>query len=145
MAKTAAQRQADYRAQRAQAGSAERRLNTWINTDAFNALGILAERYGVTMRGVIETLLSLEMQKPRAQSAIKTRSAAKKIAPLSRNKSPEAAPAKAPAAAIKKSRAKKLPRNKVEGLVDQPDNKQPVAAERPEASRPPGAQFEFEL
>ena len=58
MAKTAAERQRTYRAGRALAGdSGERRLNTWVTTDASLALDRLARRYGVTKREMIERLV----------------------------------------------------------------------------------------
>lgn len=61
MAKTAAQRQADYRAKRAIAGNegnGERRLNMWIETSAALALDRLATRYGVTKQAMIEKLIT---------------------------------------------------------------------------------------
>ena len=60
MAKTAAQRQAAYRANRPFAGkegNGERRLNLWIDTSASLALGRLARRYGVTKREMLEKLI----------------------------------------------------------------------------------------
>ena len=60
MAKTAAQRQAAYRAKRPFAGAegnGERQLNTWVDTGAFLALARLAHRYGVTKRQMIEQML----------------------------------------------------------------------------------------
>lgn len=55
--KTNRQRQAEYRARRAEAGeNGERRLNTWLPTGAMLALNRLARRYGVTQR---ETLVQL--------------------------------------------------------------------------------------
>jgi hypothetical protein len=63
MAKTAAQRQAAYRARRPHAGhdgNGERRLSVWIDTSAWLALGRLARRYGVTQREVIQRLLVAE-------------------------------------------------------------------------------------
>lgn len=62
MARTGAERQAAYRARQAVADSGQRRISTWISTDAATALEILAHRYGVTMRGVIETLLLRECE-----------------------------------------------------------------------------------
>ena len=62
MAKTAAQRQQDYRNQRPFAGpegDGERRLNTWLATSASLALRRLAGRYGVTKRQMLEQLLLL--------------------------------------------------------------------------------------
>lgn len=66
MAKTSAERQAEYRARRqfaGDAGNGERRLSTWINTGSMLALGRLATRYGVTKREVIERLLRDEDEK----------------------------------------------------------------------------------
>lgn len=63
MAKTAAERQAHYRATRAKAGprgDGERRLNTWVSTGAHLALERLARRYGVTQREVLERLIRAE-------------------------------------------------------------------------------------
>jgi hypothetical protein len=56
MAKTAAERQAAYRARRHQ-GEGERHLNTWISTAAHCALARLARRGGVTQRAMIERLV----------------------------------------------------------------------------------------
>jgi hypothetical protein len=59
-AKTNAQRQAEYRKNRATAGedgNGERRLNTFVKTGASLALDRLARRYGVTKREVLEKLL----------------------------------------------------------------------------------------
>lgn len=59
MAKTAAERQKDYRAKRPFAGdNGERRLNTWISSSAHFALERLAVSYGVTKREMLENLLS---------------------------------------------------------------------------------------
>lgn len=62
MAKTAAERQADYRARRATAanGSGERRLNTWVSTPAHLALTRIAHRYGVTQREMLERFILAE-------------------------------------------------------------------------------------
>lgn len=60
MAKTAAERQAAYRASRYNAGlngEGEQRLNTWVSTGAHLALERLARRYGVTQREVLERLI----------------------------------------------------------------------------------------
>ena len=60
MAKTAAERQAKYRATRCFAGkdgNGERRLNIWISTEASCALDRLARRYCVTKREMIEKLI----------------------------------------------------------------------------------------
>ena len=74
MAKTAAERQADYRQRRPTAGdNGERRINMWISTGAALALDRLARRYGVTKREMIERLVcaddnrivaSLELESP---------------------------------------------------------------------------------
>lgn len=63
MAKTAAERQAAYRASRYQAGpngNGERRLNTWVDTEVHLALERLARRYGVTQREMLERLIRAE-------------------------------------------------------------------------------------
>lgn len=60
MAKTAAQRQAAYRAKRAFAGNdgnGERRLNVWLSTESALALERLAKRYAVTKREMLEKLI----------------------------------------------------------------------------------------
>ena len=63
MAKSAAERQAVYRARRPFAGTdgnGERRLNLWLSTRADSALERLARRNGVTKRELIERLLIAE-------------------------------------------------------------------------------------
>ena len=61
MAKTTAQRQAEYRARRPHAGdNGERRINMWISTGSALALERLARRYGVTKQEVLERLLQAE-------------------------------------------------------------------------------------
>lgn len=61
MAKTAAQRQAEYRARRPDAGdNGERRINLWIGTGAALALKRLARRDGVTKQEILERLLVAE-------------------------------------------------------------------------------------
>lgn len=63
MAKTAAQRQAQYRARRPFAGddgNGERRLNLWLSTAADLAIERLARRYCVTKRTMIEQLIIAE-------------------------------------------------------------------------------------
>jgi hypothetical protein len=63
MAKTAAQRQAAYRARRPHAGNdgnGERRLNVWIDTGASLALARLAHCYAVTQQALIERLVIAE-------------------------------------------------------------------------------------
>lgn len=61
MAKSSAQRQAEYRARRAFAGSdgnGERRINTWVSTACGLGLERLAKRYGVTQREMLERLVT---------------------------------------------------------------------------------------
>ena len=63
MSTTSAQRQAAYRARRHNAGPAgngERRLNTWLTTEASLALARLARRYGVTQREILERFITSE-------------------------------------------------------------------------------------
>jgi len=61
MAKTTAQRQAQYRARRPHAGdNGERRLNLWLSTKAALAIKRLARRYCVTKREIIERLAIAE-------------------------------------------------------------------------------------
>ena len=63
MAKTAAQRQAAYRARRPHAGNdgnGERHLSVWIDTRASLALARLARRYAVTQRALVERLVIAE-------------------------------------------------------------------------------------
>lgn len=61
MAKTAAERQAAYRARRPIAGgNGERRLNTWVSTGTHLALERIATRDGVTQRQVLERLICVE-------------------------------------------------------------------------------------
>lgn len=63
MAKTAAQRQAQYRASRQFAGddgNGERRLSIWVNTSTDLAIARLARRYRVTKREIIEKLIRTE-------------------------------------------------------------------------------------
>ena len=60
MARTTAQRQAAYRARRATAGNdgnGERRLSTWVSTEADLALERLARRYAGTKREMLERLV----------------------------------------------------------------------------------------
>jgi hypothetical protein len=58
MAKTAAQRQADYRKNRATAGdNGERRINTWVTTGAALALARLSKYHGITNREILERLI----------------------------------------------------------------------------------------
>lgn len=58
MAKTTAQRQAAYRDRRATAGeNGERRINTWVSTDAALALDRLARHHKLSKREVLERLV----------------------------------------------------------------------------------------
>ncbi len=60
MAKTAAERQREYRANRqfgGDDGNGERRVNTWVSTRAALALERLARSYGVTKRQMLERLV----------------------------------------------------------------------------------------
>jgi hypothetical protein len=66
MAKTAAQRQAEYRARRPHSGSddnGQRRLNAWIDTRAFLALARVARRYAVTKQELIDKLIIAEEER----------------------------------------------------------------------------------
>jgi hypothetical protein len=56
MAKSAAERQAAYRLRRNE-GEGDRRLNTWITSNADLALDRLTRRYGVTKRVMLERLI----------------------------------------------------------------------------------------
>ena len=61
MAKTTAERQAAYRERRRMVGtSGERRLNTWVSTQAHMALERIARRYGVTQREMLERFILAE-------------------------------------------------------------------------------------
>ncbi len=61
MAKSANERQAEYRARRPTAGdNGERRINLWISTGSALALNRLARRYCVTKQEMIEKLLRIE-------------------------------------------------------------------------------------
>ncbi len=60
VAKTAAERQKEYRAKRPFAGedgNGERRINTYVSTRAALALDRLAKSYGVTKREMLERLV----------------------------------------------------------------------------------------
>ncbi|MBU2835155.1 hypothetical protein HF673_04990 [Acidithiobacillus thiooxidans] len=63
MPKTAAERQAAYRARRPFAGAdnnGERRINTWVDTGTYLALKRLARHNGVTMREILERIVMAE-------------------------------------------------------------------------------------
>jgi hypothetical protein len=60
MAKSAAERQREYRQRRpfaGQDGNGERRINTWVSTGAALALQRLARHHGVTQREMLERLV----------------------------------------------------------------------------------------
>lgn len=58
MAKTVAERQQANRKNRAISGdNGDRRLNTWVETAAYLALGRLSKRYSVTKREMLERLV----------------------------------------------------------------------------------------
>ncbi len=57
MAKSAAQRQADYRARRND-GDGERRINTWVTSATDCALGRLARHNQITKRHMLERLIA---------------------------------------------------------------------------------------
>lgn len=66
MAKTAAERQKEYRAKRPFAGedrNGERRVSAYVSTRAALALHRLANSYGITKREVLEKLLIAEEDK----------------------------------------------------------------------------------
>ena len=52
-----AERQANYR-ERQKFGNQNRRLNAWVNKDAFTVLGSLSSKHGATKRQVLEALLT---------------------------------------------------------------------------------------
>lgn len=64
MAKTAAERQKQYRESRQSAGkNGERRVTAYVSTAAALALQRLARSYGVTQREILEKLLIAEQDK----------------------------------------------------------------------------------
>jgi len=64
VAKTAAERQKEYRRNRQVAGeNGERRINAYVSTRAALALQRLSNRYGVTKREMLERLLITEEDK----------------------------------------------------------------------------------
>jgi len=61
-----AERQAAYRARRpyeGPGGNGERRVNTWVSTEAALALERMSRRYGVTKKEMIEKLIMEEAEK----------------------------------------------------------------------------------
>ena len=83
MARTAAERQAAYRARRATAGNdgnGERRLSMWVTTEADPALARLAHRYSVTKRVMLERMIvradaAIVRNIPAARQGLRTMSA----------------------------------------------------------------------
>jgi len=141
MAKTAAERQAAYRAKRSHTDSGERRINTWIGSEAYLALEALAIRYGVTRRVVLETLLMGNADK---LSKLKTdKGFSPDVAPptgaLPRN---DLSAITLPA--IEELKSKKLLRNEKERGVSK-NNKQSLPVDTPKPSQAADAQYEFEL
>ena len=66
MAKTPAQRQAEFRSKRLTAGAygdGQRQLNTWLDTGTALALERIARRDSVTKRQVLERLIRQEDQR----------------------------------------------------------------------------------
>jgi predicted nucleic acid-binding protein len=57
MALTAAERQKRYRENRKQTDNGYRQINTWISTEAYEALRRMAKRDGVTQREMLERVL----------------------------------------------------------------------------------------
>jgi hypothetical protein len=57
MALTGAERQKRYRENRKMADNGYRQINTWISTEAYEALRRMARRNGVTQREMLERLL----------------------------------------------------------------------------------------
>lgn len=73
MAKSAAERQAAYRARQLSAGAngdGQRRVSMWLSTGAALALARLARRYGVTQRELVETMVLAEDDRILATIAI---------------------------------------------------------------------------
>jgi hypothetical protein len=63
MAKTAAERQARYRASRAfigKDGDGQRRVNFWLSTESALALKRIARRYVITQQALIERMVLAE-------------------------------------------------------------------------------------
>jgi hypothetical protein len=57
MALTGAERQRKYRENRKLADNGYRQINTWISTEAYEALRRMAKRDGVTKREMLERVL----------------------------------------------------------------------------------------
>jgi hypothetical protein len=66
MAKTAAERQKEYRAKRAFSGpdgNGEREIKAWVSTGSYLTFKRLAKRYGVTNQALLERLIANEEEK----------------------------------------------------------------------------------
>jgi hypothetical protein len=63
MALTGAERQRKYRENRKLADNGYRQINTWISTEAYEALRRMARRDGVTQREMLERLLIKEQNR----------------------------------------------------------------------------------
>jgi hypothetical protein len=63
MALTGAERQKRYRENRKLTDNGYRQINTWISTEAYEALRRISKRYGVTQRELIERLLLKEQDR----------------------------------------------------------------------------------
>lgn len=64
MKTTNAERQAKYRQKRSpvEGSVSEKRLNTYVSTEAFDALNVLSERYDMTKKQVLEKVLIDELK-----------------------------------------------------------------------------------
>jgi hypothetical protein len=63
MALTGAERQRKYRENRKLADNGYRQINTWISTEAYEALRRMARRNGVTQREMLERVLIKEQNR----------------------------------------------------------------------------------
>ena len=106
MAKTTAERQANYRARRATAAedSGERRLNTWVSKAAHLELARIAQRYGVTQREMLERFILVDDERA-------------KPAPIKRDAVTDHGPAKVPSYGMLESRVMLLSAENI-GLAD---------------------------
>jgi hypothetical protein len=143
MAKTAAERQAAYRAKQAHTDSGERRINTWIDWEAYLALEALAIRYGVTRRVVLEALLmgdadKLSKLKP-SKGFTPDVASISQAGALPRNDSSAIT-----LPAIEELHSKKLLRNENKRGASK-NNKQSLPVDEPKPSQATDAQYEFEL
>ncbi len=64
MKTTNAERQAKYRQKRSsiEGSVSEKRLNTYVSIEAFDALNVLSERYDMTKKQVLEKVLIDELK-----------------------------------------------------------------------------------